>query len=215
MLFHSFSPPLFFFPFFSQCGERITKRRSKGKEREREMTEEDEARQPVTNLTLNQPTCARLHKRTPVHTSVHALFSLSISLNVGYSLSCNMCNIMYMRCFPLGYSRRRRSEYVDPLNKLARVASAEEIRLSHQERKRNVEKGRGREASRGMRRPRNSFARLLDAVANKVMRGLKFQNAIFHSRATLRRLSWTLKPRSLCPISPVVSRIFVSDEIAA
>lgn len=48
------------------------------------MTEEDEARQPVTNLTLNQLTCARLHKRTPVHTSVHAFFSLSLffSLNV-------------------------------------------------------------------------------------------------------------------------------------
>lgn len=116
MLFHFFFLSLSFSFLHSvrpeDNEEEIKKRRKRERGRRRMR------RQPVTNLTLNQLTCARLHKRMPVHTSVRAR-----SLDAGYSLSCNMCNIMYMRCFPLGYSRRRRSEreYVYPLNKLARA----------------------------------------------------------------------------------------------
>lgn len=68
---------------------------------------------------------------------------------------------------------------MDPLNKLARAASGEKIRLS------SGEKEREREASCGMQRLRNSFVRLLDAIRrdDKVMQELKFQSAIFHPRA--------------------------------
>lgn len=78
MCFHSFS----LFPAQEDDGgEEIERERKRGRSSRRVR------RQPVTNLTLNQLTCARTHKRTPVHTSAR---SLDAEL-----LACNMCNIMY------------------------------------------------------------------------------------------------------------------------
>jgi len=93
-------------------------------------------RQPVTNLTLNQLTCARPHKRAPVHASAR-----SRALDAGYLLV--ICVTLCIRCLSLTLSlslsdtlRRRRPAYADPLNKLARAASGEDIRSKEKEEER-------------------------------------------------------------------------------
>jgi len=69
-------------------------------EEERSAEREDDRRvrrQPVTNLTLNQVTCARPHKRAPVHASARER-----ALDAGYLLV--ICVTLCMRCLSLSFS---------------------------------------------------------------------------------------------------------------
>jgi hypothetical protein len=70
-------------------------------------------------------------------------------------LACNMCNIMYAMPRPpppLGYSPPLEPAYANPLNKLARAASGEDIRPRR--------KRKSVSARRGMKRLRNPSVRL-------------------------------------------------------
>jgi len=78
--------------------KRMTERRSEGKRERRRKREKQQSsrrvrRQPVTNLTLNQLTCAWLHGRTNARRCIRAL---ARALDPSYSLV--ICITLYMRC---------------------------------------------------------------------------------------------------------------------
>lgn len=122
-----FSLSLYLSLFLPRSGERMTKRRlGRRKEREKERIRSGRRvrRQPVTNLTLNQLTCARCTgAQTRARTRCIRVLSRSLARRSRGLLACNMCNIMYAMLRSRIFSRWWRPTYVDPLNKLTRATS--------------------------------------------------------------------------------------------
>lgn len=84
--------------------ERIGRASERRREERRSRSSRRVRRQPVTNLTLNQLTCARLHGRTNARRCIRARGARP---RCGLP-ACNMCNIMYAMLPSRILSRRRR-----------------------------------------------------------------------------------------------------------